>query len=195
MLCRASVCSVDGCGKPQKHRGCCGAHYLRWWRHGDTLVQKNPTNGEALRFYREVVLLFHGDECLIWPYARDQHGYARLAGTGDTQYVSRLACEELNGPPPTSKHEAAHSCGKGNLGCVNPGHLSWKTHKANQHDRFAHGTHTRGEQHPLSKLTERDVREIRGLPKDMRQASIAAKYGVSRRTIGMVLTGKNWAHV
>jgi len=188
------LCQVNGCDRPQKNRGWCSMHYQRWWKHGDPLAGGTPL-GEPMRYFREVVLPFHGDECLIWPYARDQNGYAKLAGVGDTQYVSRLACEEANGPPPTSKHEAAHICGRGHLGCVNLGHLLWKTHKANQHDRFAHGTHTRGEQHPGSKLTERDVREIRELSKNMRQAGIARKYGVSRRAVGMILTGKNWAHV
>jgi len=191
----ASVCAVDGCDRPQKNRGWCSAHYQRWWKHGDPLIQKKPTNGEAARFYREVVLSFAGDDCLIWPYARDQNGYAKLAGVGDTQYVSRLACTEINGPPPTTKHEAAHNCGKGASGCVNPHHLSWKTHEANQRDRLAHGTHNRGEQHPLSKLTERDVRAIKSLPKDMRRSDIAAKYGVSRRAIGMVIEGRTWSHV
>jgi len=35
--------------------------------------------------------------------------------------------------------EAAHGpCN--NYGCVNPKHLSWKTHTANQHDRFRDDT-------------------------------------------------------
>lgn len=30
-----TVCSVDVCDRPAQHRGWCGAHYQRWWKHGD----------------------------------------------------------------------------------------------------------------------------------------------------------------
>ena len=33
----ASVCSIAGCGKPQRSRGWCAMHYTRWFRHGDPL--------------------------------------------------------------------------------------------------------------------------------------------------------------
>lgn len=32
-------------------------------------------------------------------------------------------CELVYGKPPMPKHQAAHNCGKGNLGCINPKHL------------------------------------------------------------------------
>lgn len=28
-------CSVEGCEDAIKHKGMCGKHYKRWWRHGD----------------------------------------------------------------------------------------------------------------------------------------------------------------
>lgn len=31
------TCSVEGCGKPARRRGWCGAHHQRWLRHGDPL--------------------------------------------------------------------------------------------------------------------------------------------------------------
>ena len=30
-------CSIEGCEKPSKARSFCGAHYMRWHRHGDPL--------------------------------------------------------------------------------------------------------------------------------------------------------------
>lgn len=39
-----SKCSVEGCPKPERHKGLCTTHYKRWWRHGDptkTLINMN----------------------------------------------------------------------------------------------------------------------------------------------------------
>lgn len=56
--------------------------------------------------------------CLIWPFNRAQNGYP-TAGKNNAIRPHRLMCERRNGPAPSSKHQAAHSCGKGHLGCVN----------------------------------------------------------------------------
>jgi hypothetical protein len=61
----------------------------------------------------------------------------RIGGRkGKNYYVSRLVCEEINGPPPTSKHEAAHDTLNGCIGglCVNGEHLRWATGKENSRD-------------------------------------------------------------
>jgi len=50
-------------------------------------------------------------------------------------YVARLVCTEANGPPPTSKHEAAHKrqcCGEL---CVNGEHVYWATRSQNEMDK------------------------------------------------------------
>ena len=36
------TCSIDGCSKPEKSRGWCGAHYARWRRNGDPLTDRRP---------------------------------------------------------------------------------------------------------------------------------------------------------
>lgn len=129
-------CSIDDCSKPIVNiRGWCSAHYQRWRAHGDPLKGRTA-DGEPKRYLHEVVLAYEGDECMPWPYGRYASGYGRIRGS----IVSRLVCEAVNGPPPTPKHEAAHSCGKGHEGCVTKGHLSWKTHAENMADTIAHGT-------------------------------------------------------
>lgn len=134
-------CSIAGCkGNAQGGKGgafgYCVKHYKRLKRHGDPLVKGLP-RGEAAPFYRDVVVPYDGDECLIWPYARTPAGYGVLDGH-KIKVVSRRLCEEAYGPPPTPKHHAAHSCGNGHLGCVTRRHLSWKTPKENGADRIAH---------------------------------------------------------
>src|SRR5690349_16938907 len=108
--------------------------------------------GEAQRFYRDVVLPYEGDDCLFWPYSKWGRGYGHVWADGRQQYVHVLVCREANGPAPTPKHEAAHSCGKGHLGCCARKHLSWKTRSENHADKITHGTMLRGDTHPRSKL-------------------------------------------
>jgi hypothetical protein len=63
-----------------------------------------------------------------------------LGYLGDTLYAHRLMCQLAHGDPPTPDHIAAHSCGRGHEGCVNPNHLSWKTYSENELDKRVHGT-------------------------------------------------------
>lgn len=132
-------CTVSGCGKKVIARGWCLSHYSRWINNGDPLGGRIP-HGETQRFYEVSVRSFVGQDCLIWPYGRSVSGYGLAVVDGKGRYVHRLACAHINGPPPTPKHQAAHSCGNGHLGCCNPRHLRWATTKENSKDRELHGT-------------------------------------------------------
>lgn len=188
-------CKIEGCGKPIHARGWCDIHYRRWMSHGDPFGGRTFI-GEPERFYREAVLTCErgpDDPCLIWPYNQNGAGYARMTLDGEECLVSRLACKDVHGEPPTAKHEAAHSCGKGHLRCVTRGHLSWKTQVGNSADKLIHGTHNRGERHGIAKLTETDVREIRSLKGRLPQQAIAAKFGVARSNVSLIQSGKRWS--
>lgn len=186
----SKTCSI--CAKPVKARGWCAAHLHRWERHGDPLGGGTAT-GEPGRFYRDVVLQNKGDDCLLWPYSR-RSGYGQLYKDGRNHVVSRLACEDVYGPPPTPHHEAAHSCGNGSLGCVNPRHLAWKTPVENHADKLVHGTRSRGEKHGAAKLTEADVVQIRSMRGTRSLREIATQFGVSRSAVSLIHLGKNWGH-
>lgn len=186
-----TLCSIPNCDKAQYAKDLCQKHYMRLFRHGDPLAGRTP-DGELLKFYNEVVLQFDGDECLIWPFGRT-NGYGQIKRDGRTRLVHRILCEDAYGPPPTPEHQAAHSCGKGHLGCVNKHHLSWKTPKENQADRIIHGTHSRGENNAVAKLTEDQAREIIGLTGHLSRKQIAEKFGVSAQNISSIQTGKAWA--
>ena len=185
-------CSVEGCEKPERTRGLCAAHYARLLRHGDP-TGGGTAIGAALGFYREEVLGFVGDGCLIWPFSRGGNGYGQLTIDGETRTVSRLACEETYGQAPSPSHEAAHSCGGGHLGCVNPKHLRWATRSENQGDRVHHGTDSRGEKSATAKLSEGDVREI--ISSALPIAELSERFGVSQSQISRVRNGQQWAHV
>lgn len=190
-----SICSVDGCDKPVHAKGCCNTHYYRLRKNGDPLAVKfdRSEEGEHLKFYLQVVLPYDGDECLFWPYNRNNMGYGQIWKDGRYGVVSRFLCEDTRGAPPSPKHHAAHSCGNGHLGCVTKRHLRWATPKENNADKLVHGTAVRGEQSNLSKLTESDVRAIRALRGEMSQKDIAAKFGITYGGVWEIQTRKTWS--
>ncbi|WP_082582646.1 HNH endonuclease [Mesorhizobium sp. Root172] len=149
-------------------------------------------NGEPLRYVQEVVLSFTGEECLIWPYSGNGAGYGTVSINGKNRYVHRMACEKANGPAPTPRHEAAHTCGRGKIGCVNPGHLVWKTHPENMKDSVDHGSSAKGTQAGSAKLTEENVREIRALHGQRSQKDIGEMFGVSRSLVSVIHARKSW---
>lgn len=183
------ICSIPGCGKKHSGLGYCKNHWYRYRKFGDPLAGPTP-DGEPMRFFEEVVMRHGGDDCLAWPYAKDSNGYGQLRQDGRTQYVIRLVCERLYGPPPSRKHQAAHSCGRGHEGCCAPNHLRWATVKDNHADKREHGTYTAP---PIcSKLSSADVQAIRSLKGKMSQRAIAAKFGVQHAAIGAIHRGRTW---
>jgi hypothetical protein len=190
-MAKSRICSIPDCGKRVEAHGWCVAHYNRWYRHGSPLGG-GISKGEALRYFREVVLTYDGTDCLTWPYDCSTSGYGRLHYNGKQKNVSRLVCEEIEGEPPTECHEAAHSCGNGHLGCVAKRHLSWKTPAENSSDKFEHGTNPAGEKNGGAKLSKKDVAEIRRLLGSMKQQDIADRFCVSSSLVSQIKSGKLW---
>lgn len=187
------LCSIIDCGKPHFGLGLCNKHYKRAYRQRPKDHSNGHPGRHAVRFYSDVVVSYRGDECLVWPFARSSAGYSNIGINGKTFQVHRLACEAMNGPPPSDAHEAAHTCGQGRAGCVNPRHLVWKTHRANEADKLEHGTHIRGERHILAKLSEVDVRVIRTRQGVESSLSLSRKFGVSPQLIRAIWRRKAWA--
>lgn len=188
-------CSIDGCNNRRIARGFCNAHYKKWKKYGDPNAMLTTPKGEPLKYFNEVVLHFSGDECLIWPYATYSNGYGEVRFDGLIRSVHRLACEIINGPAPYDKPHAAHACGNGHLGCVNPRHISWKSHGDNMIDMIDHGTSPRGIRNAHSKLTEDDVKQIRYLRGAAPQYALAEMFGVSQATICNIHLGKVWSWI
>lgn len=190
-----TICSVDGCDKPSRSKGMCPRHYQRVKRHGNpnTLLMPLAERG-APRAWLMDHLSHKGEDCLKWPFATRKVGYGVLSKIDSNTMVGahREMCRLAHGEPPTAKHEAAHSCGKGHEGCVNPCHLSWKTPTENGQDKIAHGTSRRGSKSPHTKLTDEDVSIIRGMKGIMLQRELAEVYGVSRECISHIQRGSTW---
>lgn len=133
-------------------------------------------NGKAIAFLRSLVGHV-GDECVIWPFAKNHKGYGLLGHEGKTHKANRVMCELAHGKPPTPEHQAAHSCGNGHLSCINPNHLGWKTNYANQMDRAEHGTMPKHGR-PARILTPEQIAEVRALKGTVAQYDLAKRFGV-----------------
>lgn len=184
-------CAAPDCSATPRTRGLCIKHYTQMLRHGAFIVKKTP-NGEAMSWLMDS-LTFDGAACLIWPYARGAHGYGIVRYDERSQIASRVICRLKHGEPPSCRYEAAHSCGRGGDGCVNPNHIRWATPQENNQDKISHGTSRRGEKSPVHKLTETDVRQIRRLLGQVSQRKLASRFGVSQGCIAEISERKNWA--
>jgi hypothetical protein len=147
--------------------------------------------GEAQLFLRKA-LDYAGDECLIWPFSKLKAG-AQINWKGQPRLAARVLCELVHGPPPTPKHESAHSCGKGHLGCIAPRHVRWATHAENVKDMFIHDTTVRGTKNGQSKLRPDEVLAIRKMRGRLSQRKIREKFGVNQSTIWRIQNGQRWS--
>lgn len=135
-------------------------------------------------------IAYQGDDCLIWPFSKNWNGYGHVAINRQVKYAHRVMCIMAHGEPPAPKMVAAHSCGNGHKGCVNPRHLSWKTNSENILERRQHGTSRSQHDGPPGRLTWEQVQEIRALKGKMNQREIAKRFGCSFQNVSMIQQGK-----
>lgn len=189
------ICLVDECGKSHYARGYCQKHYQRLTRTGvpdrpnATYNRRDESRRTGADFLRSLIGTEEA-ECIPWPLCRDRDGYGKTLLLGKACSASRAMCILAHGMPPNEGMQAAHSCGKGHLGCVNPNHLRWATASENHLDQFDHGTVHVG---APKKLTEVEVRKIRRLARHRGHEGIAKDFGVSTSTVSDIKTKKTWA--
>lgn len=126
-------------------------------------------------------------------------GYPRLniwadGGAFRPVYVHRIVCETFHGPPPSKEYEVAH--GDGNPANNTAHNLRWATRKENADDRARHGRTLQGIKHPLSKLTEEDVRSIRRLRTEgVMGIEVARMFGISPSKVCQIHKRQSWTHL
>lgn len=114
---------------------------------------------------------------------------------GVTQLVHRLVAAAFMGEPTGLNDEVRHLDGDPSNNKAD--NLAYGSAKENSADKVLHGTTNRGSAHGMSKLTEQDVIALRVTyaAGQASQEKLAAKYGVSRETIGQIVRGESWGHL
>ena len=185
------ICTVDGCPKRKTVRGLCQMHYWRWRRTGT--VAPRATRLDWLE--RRLTEPF-ADQCVYWPWGKNDHGYGHLTTNGRREYVHRVVWEKMRGPIPEGM-VVRHKCRGASAGCFNPHHLEIGTQADNIYDMWRDGTAAVGDKQPHAKLTDELVREVRHRHSTecVSLAELARQYKVSPSTISRVVRRQGWRHV
>lgn len=179
-------CVIPGCEEmgSSSRFGLCGGHAHRKHRYGDPLGGrrgKRTPNGIPYKWLLEHVD-YQGSECLIWPFAKRHLGYGGIVmRDGVTRSPHREICILAHGEPPFEKAIAAHSCGNGHNGCVNPKHLSWATTKENTLDYVVHRA---------GALSEIQIRAMRVLAPQFSVSELAEIFNVGEWVVPPVIERK-----
>ena len=145
-----------------------------------------PRPPRALQFLLHTLTL-ETDECIIWPFCKDQIGYGMInwrRGNTKMRRAHNLACELAHGSAPPGQ-ETAHSCRQ--RACINKRHLRWDTRKGNYADQITHGTRVLPTH---AKLTLQQIGMIRRSKEPT--TALARRLGVSYSCIWDLRNGRSW---
>jgi hypothetical protein len=158
-------------------------------------MKKQPTYEDCVDRFWSYVDVKSDDECWPWEGGRFNNGYGRFTYTNKNILAHRFAYEFAHGLDSAKGKIVRHTCD--NPPCCNPLHLKIGTQQDNMDDKFARGRDraVTGEDHPASKLTERDVTKIKELLLTKTARSIAVKYQVDPVTILDIKFGRTWKGV
>jgi hypothetical protein len=142
------------------------------------------------------------DGCWEWLASKDECGYGMIKRGGygraghSVMRAHILSWVLYNGPIPSGLC-VLHKCD--NPKCVNPEHLFLGTKADNNHDRDKKGRHIafHGVEHPMHKLTNIDVKNIRkSYSKQKRNGvTIAKQYNINSSTLYGIVNYKIWKHI
>lgn len=138
------------------------------------------------------------DECWPWTRSRQPAGYGQIAVDGKPQGAHRVGYTLLVGPIPEGEL-VRHTCD--NPPCQNPRHWLTGTDADNHRDMVERGRALfpppmAGTSHPVSKLTDHQVLEIRRRRDQGEQLKpLAAEYGVSIALISKIGRREAWKHL
>lgn len=149
--------------------------------------------GAPLKWVQRVVSITSAD-CTTWPFSRYKNGYGQVWFRGRLTPAHRAVCILAHGEPPTSQHQAAHSCGTRD--CCNPLHIRWATQSENELDKRNHGTAQIGERNGAAKLREPQVSAIKAfLSQGASSTHLGRLYGVDRKTIDATKAERTWVFI
>ena len=142
-------------------------------------------------------------ECWEWTGCLGGGGYGQIGLNQKTVYSHRLSYV-LHHPLTIDLWEhkdilVCHKCD--NRKCVNPAHLFLGSSEDNSKDMVSKGrgkpSMLKGEKHGMVKLTETQVREIRGryANGNITQKALSDEYEVNITAINKIVRRLNWTHI
>ena len=147
--------------------------------------------------FEELTIPVTESGCVLWLGYTNKKGYGQLQIGGRKFYAHRVAYEMKHGKIPDGMC-ACHKCDVSS--CVNPDHIFLGSLQDNANDMYRKGrqnrdksVYYRGEQITKSKITEKDVINIRNDERTLKE--IAKDYGMHFSAIWFIKTRRNWKHV
>lgn len=154
-----------------------------------------PEESLESKFWKRVKIMPSG--CWEWTGIRHRNRTTHNYGYGILQVgprdhrknlrANRISWELHYGPIPEGMF-VLHKCD--NKQCVNPEHLELGTSQKNIQDAYDRGLKRKGEDSPCSKLTKKQVEEIRNSM--LTNKSLAEIYKVSQSRISNIKNYKGW---
>lgn len=142
------------------------------------------------RFWSKV---FKTRNCWLWTAKLDVGGYGIIKSEGKNRKAHRISYEMAFGKIPDGRI-VCHRCD--NPKCVNPRHLFIGSHMDNRRDCVSKKRQAVGTAVTISKLTPAKVRAIRKqFARGIRITPLARRYGVTFRSIKLVVDRVTWSHV
>ena len=162
-------------------------HYIRNRRHGSPHTVLKPNNRRPLKYKVDE------NGCHICTsHVTASDGYVRLERDGKTHNAHRVVYMKKHGNIP-SHLVVRHKCDVRN--CINIEHLELGTHKDNSKDMVDRKRHHFGEFNKNSKLTEKDVLNIRKLSSNHSQRELASMFNVGKTTISRIQNKESWRYI
>jgi hypothetical protein len=187
----------------------CGIHFIRPYRMNITRASRRQfcskeCNGKYCsdkarerfsdRFWARVKPA-NERGCREWSGRKHiRNGYGVIDLDGRPQLAHRIAYTLATGRDPGDL-SICHTCD--NPPCCEPSHLWAGTHQENMDDMAQKGRANApvfiGEKHPRAKLSEEEIRDIRGSL--LSDKILASDYGVTTENIRRIKTRKSWRHI
>lgn len=132
--------------------------------------------------------------CWLWTAALDKDGYGLFSIHRRQFRVHRISYILKNGAIST-KIQVLHKCDCSS--CCNPDHLFLGNQLDNMADKVGKNRQAKGEKHGFSKLTNKEICEIRYFIDNRiyTQCQLADMYGVSQSLISYIKLREIWTHV